>query len=472
MSFLRPAARFAAALLILAPLAAPAHADAVSRLKAHIARIVHSERSMGNVGIYFKAAGSGRVLYARNADTPMIPASNFKLITTATALADLGPDFRFHTEVLGPPPDVESGLINGDVYLRGNGDPTFIEPWTRPALGPFYDFADRMWQRGVRRINGSVVGDDSAFDRDFLGHGWRKSYLMLDYAPETGALSINGNVCHLEVRPDHVTAYPPTTALRYRRISSRGAAGVTRRLDSNDILIGNLHGGTVHTSMTFHNPPLYTTSTFASILKGRRIQVASAPRLINPTELPLPSGLIQYGAHDSAPLLKILRWTNKESDNLFAQHIFKAVGWKMYGQGTLANCNRAITEFLSGLGVDVRGLQVADGCGLSVLDRVTPRQFVEMLDAMSRRSDAALWKSTLSVAGKDGTLSYRMKGLNVIGKTGTIDGTCTLSGYLITKAGQQVSFSILVNHHHTSNDHVRWFQDQIVRAVAACGETL
>ena len=448
--------------------------DACARVKQRISRIVRGDRALtrADVGIFIRATDSGRVLYAKNADTPMIPASNFKLVTTAVGLHHLGPDFRFRTEVLGPPPDVGSGIINGNVYLRGNGDPTMVEPWTRPATGPFLTFADRMWERGVRGITGDVVGDDSAFDRDFLGKGWRRHYLLLDYAPETGALSINGNVCHLDVRGDRVNAWPPTSALQYRRVGSRGGPSVSRAFSTNNIIINNVKSNPVRTSMTFHNPPLYTTGTFAAILNDHKIKVDGGARLITAAEAPLPLGLVQYGEHHSAPLLKILKQINKESDNLFAQHVFKAVGWRTGGQGTLDTTTRAINEFLTSLGVDVTNLQVADGCGLSVLNRVTPRQFVELLDGMSRRPDAGVWKSTLSVAGKDGTLSYRMRGLNVVGKTGTIDGTVTLSGYCITKAGQQVSFSILVNHHRTSNDHVRWFQDEIVKVVAACNERL
>lgn len=450
---------------------APAHADSVARMKQRIASLVRAQqRCGGTMGLYVKALDTGRVVYAYRADAPLIPASNFKVLTTAVGLAALGPDFRFHTQVLAPPADAVTGVINGNVYLKGNGDPTFVEPWTRPATGPLLDFADAMYKRGVRKVTGHVVGDDSAFDREFIGRGWFQRYLLCDYAPETGALSINGNVMHLVVRPQGIEAWPPTSLLNVRRISSRGQTSVSRQYDSSNIVVRNLKQP-VQTTMTLHNPPLYTTTTFRIILGKRGIPTAGA-RLVEDKETPLPEGLIVYGEKWSVPLLAILKRINKQSDNLFAQHVFKALGWKVHGKGTLANSARAIRDFLDGLGVDTRGLQVADGCGLSVLNHVTARQFVELLEGMNRRPDARVFKSTLSIAGKDGTLRGRMTGLRVAGKTGTIDGACTLSGYVITHAGQEVAFSILVNHHRTSNDQVRWFQDEVVKAVAASSERL
>lgn len=451
-----------------------AHADTVSRVKQKIASILGNSRlSRSQVGVYVRVTESGRVLFARNADTPMIPASNLKVLTTAAGLAVLGSDFRFTTEVLGPPVDVASGVISGNLYLRGTGDPTMVEPWTRPATGPFESFAAELRKRGVRSVTGALVGDDSAFDREFIGKGWMRRYILLDYAAETAALSINGNVMSLDVRPDRVIAYPDTAALRYRRISSRGGFVVTRNMGSSTVIIQNQKPGkAVQTSMTIHNPSEYTTGVFSKILGYHGITFGEKMRLVNETELPLPQGFVQYGVHQSAPLLKILKRINKHSDNLFADHVFKALGFRKYSKGSLDNSTRTIKEFLASLGVDTTGLELADGCGLSVLNRVSPRQFVGLLEGMSRRPDGHVFKSTLAEPNKEGTLGGRMSGLRVHAKTGTIDGTCTLSGYVMTRAGQQVCFSILVNHHRTSNDHIRWMQDEIVKSVAAINERL
>lgn len=454
---------------------APAQADPVAKVKQRISAILASQGlSRSQVGVYARVSESGRVLFARNADTPMIPASNFKLVTTATALGVLGSDFRFTTDVLAPPVDQGSGVINGNLYLRGTGDPTLVDPWTRPATGPFEQFADDLKKQGVKQVSGALVGDDSAFDRDFVGKGWLRRYLLLDYAAETAALSINGNVMSLDVRSDRVTSYPPTAALKYRRVvSSRGGFTVTRPAESSEVIVQNCKPGkSMQTSMTIHNPSEYTTGVFLSILQHRSIRFGEPMRLVNDSELPLPAGLVRYGSHESAPLLKILKRINQHSDNLFADHVFKAIGFMRYGKGTLDTSTEAVKEFLTKMGVDTTGLEVADGCGLSVLNRVSPRQFVQLLEGMARRPDAAVFKSTLAAPNRPGTLNGRMTGLPVLAKTGTIDGTCTLSGYVTTRAGQEVCFSILVNHHHTSNDHIRWMQDQIVKSIVQIGERL
>mgnify|MGYP006276740647 CR=1 FL=1 len=464
-----------ACLAVLGGGPSPARADQVAAVKQRISRILANQGlSRSQVGIYARVSDSGRVLFARNADTAMIPASNFKLVTTATAMGVLGPDYRFTTDVLGPPVDQGSGVISGNLYLRGTGDPTLVDPWTRPATGPFEQFADDLKKAGVKQVTGALVGDDSAFDRDFIGKGWLRRYILLDYAAETAALSINGNVMSLDVRPDRITSYPPTTVLKYRRVvSSRGAFTVTRPMESSEVLVLNCKPGkSMHTSMTIHNPSEYTTGVFLTILQRSGIHFGDPMRLVSDSELPLPAGLVRYGSHESAPLIKILTRINQHSDNLFADHVFKAVGFMRHGKGTLETSTTAVKEFLGKLGVDTAGLEIADGCGLSVLNRVSPRQFVQLLEGMSRRPDAALFKSTLAAPNRPGTLSGRMTGLRVLAKTGTIDGTCSLSGYVTTRAGQEVCFSILVNHHHTSNNHIRWLQDEIVKSLAQVSERL
>lgn len=462
-----------ACMLLTHAAARPAQADPVAGVKQRIARILANQGlSRSQVGVYARTLDSGRVLFARNADTAMIPASNFKLVTTATALAVLGPDFRFTTSVLGPPVDQGSGVIDGNLYLRGTGDPTMVDPWTRPATAPFEKFADELRKQGVKQVTGALVGDDSAFDRDFIGKGWLRRYILLDYAAETAALSINGNVMSLDVRNDRVTSYPVTTALQYRRVvSSRGGFVVTRPMDSSTVIVQNCKPGkAMQTSMTIHNPSEYTTGVFQAILQHSGIQLGAPMRLVSEDELPLPAGLVRYATHESAPLLKILKRINRHSDNLFADHVFKAVGFMRHGKGTLETSTQAAKEFMTRIGVDTSGLEIADGCGLSVLNRVSPRQFVQLLEGMARRPDIAVFKSTLAGPDREGTLSGRMAGLPVLAKTGTIDGTVTLSGYVRTRAGQEVCFSILVNHHRTSNDHIRWLQDEIVRAIAQIDE--
>lgn len=454
---------------------APAHAEPVAAAKLRIARILANDGlSRSQVGVYARAVDSGRVVFARNADAPMIPASNFKLVTTAVALACLGPDYRFTTDLLGPPVDQGTGVVNGNLYLRGTGDPTLVEPWTRPATGPFEAFSAELRKQGVKQVTGALVGDDSAFDRDFIGKGWLKRYLMLDYAAETAALSINGNVMSLDVRPGKIRSYPPTTTLKYKHVvSSRGGLTVTRPTDSSTVIVQNLKPGkSLQTSLTIHNPSEYTTGVLLSILQRDGLRFGAPMRLVEETDLPLPDGLVRYGFHESAPLLKILKRINKHSDNLFADHVFKAIGFHRLGKGTLDNSTAAIKEQLGKMGVDTTGLEIADGCGLSVLNRVSPRQFVQLLEGMARRPDAEVFRSTLAAGGKEGTLCGRLVGLPVYAKTGTIDGTCTLSGYVVTRAGQQIAFSILVNHHHTSNDAIRGLQDVIVKVLADIGERI
>lgn len=446
----------------------PAHAntDGVVRLRQKISKLVGRSDILHGaaVGIYLKAIDSGHVLYARNPNAPMMPASNFKVLTVGVALHDLGPNFRYQTQLLGPSAPVQDGVLHGNLVLKGSGDPSWLDPWERPAEGVLEDFADDLQKRGVKTIDGDLIGDDSAFDREFLGRGWKKRYLNCDYAAQCGALSLNGNLVSVNVEPKGIRTYPRSPAIHVVRASRGGGPlAFSRPLGTNDIKVCGQ--GTGGSCFTVQNPPLFTTEAFKVVLAHHKIRIVGQTRLIGETEK-LPAGLTVLDTHQSKPLIDMLRYLCKESDNFFAQHVFKTLGYKEKGKGTLENSADAIYDFCKANGVDTTGMMIADGCGLSVLDRVSPRQIVEYLGALYRQPEHKLFMSTLARAGKDGTMAYRLPGLPVWAKTGTINGTCTLCGYVYTKGRQMVSFSIMVNHHHVSPDAIRIWQDEIVKAVA------
>jgi len=441
-------------------------------LKRQIAAILDGNATPGSQqGVYIKVLGSGRVLYSRQGTTPMVPASNMKVLTTAVALDRLGPDFRFQTSLVGPRPDAR-GVIHGDLYLQGSGDPTLTPPYCQPATEPFAFFARQLKAQGVRQVVGDIVADDSAFDREFLARGWLERYRLDSYAAPVAALSLNGNVVEVIVSAEGIRTQPPTSGLTFSNQTGSGGPVYLDRPEGSDTIVVRGTPGpgeVVRRSLTVGNPPRFAAGAFQQILKEAGIPQKGGVRLIRPVGEPaLLASMHTYARYQSVPLPEILWQINRESDNLFAQHLFKALGERRSGRGTAANGEAAVKEFMTRHGISVAGLKMFDGCGLSPLDRVTPAQLVGVLEAMHAHPRRDLFRESLP-AGGQGTLSYRLNGLGVRAKTGTLAEDSSLSGYLVTANGQTLAFAMLFNKLESIGSAVD-AQDRIVNLLAAWPE--
>ncbi len=429
--------------------------------------------SRARVGLYFTLAENGDVLFSQNPNLPMIPASTLKLVTTASALSLLGPDYRFRTAIWGGDIDKSTGIMTGNLYLEGSGDPTFMDPFTDNSTETLHSFAAHLRKMGVTRIEGDLVGDDSAFDREFLGRGWKPRYLMYDYAAPAGGLSINGNCVRLIIQGGTVSMLPGN---RYIQIiydtQSRGELRVSRTPGTDRVNVAGSSGGTAYRNITINNPSMFTTAVFARVLEGHGITIDGKARLVDSGDTKYREYRRQIAFHRSPPLHEIVREINKESDNICAQHVFKAIGHQVKGKGTCDNSNDAIKEFFTGTGIDVSCFAMADGSGLSVYNRITPRQLNELLRYMKTHQHwEHFWKS-LPVAGVDGTLVYRMKGAPVRAKTGGLQGHIALSGYVTTKAGQQIVFVMFTNRHQHWGSRIRQNEDYILNILSGWNKLL
>lgn len=454
--------------------ALPARGGSAQDLKARIYRILTGNRSLvqGKNAVFVKVLRTGRVLYAHRGREPMIPASNLKILTTAAALDRLGPQFTYHTDLVGPAPGPD-GVIQGDVYLRGSGDPTMVSPYNVPGVEPLRFFARQLRQQGVKGITGDVVADDSVFDRQFLGLGWFERYRLDSYSAPVAGLSLNGNVVEVIISSDGVRLDPPSTGLKIVRKAGSGTVGVDRPRGSDVITVyGRVAPGeVVRRGLTVENPPLFTAGAFQEILRKAGVPQKGGIRLIRPVGEPaLLDGMKVYARYESPPLFDVIAQINEESDNLFAEHLFKTLGEQTGGRGTAETAQAAVAEFLQRHGVDTSGLRMVDGCGLSVLNRVSAVQMVGALEAMNRHP-ASRWFWESLPSGGEGTLTYRLGDVNVRAKTGTLLTDSSLSGYVVTAYGQTVAFSLLFNDVEGVWSAVE-AQDRIVRLLATWPEAL
>lgn len=405
-----------ALLLAAAALSWPsiATADISSEIGAILAQ---QQIDASATGIFVWDLDAARPVYTWNDDEQFAPASNMKLVTSAAALISWGADHRLATELYLPDVRITDGVLPGDLYLRGLGDPSLsTRDYQRRDLGfstaSLEAFARGLRARGVHTISGRVVGDESWFDDERTVSTWKPG-LETQCGP-ISALSGNGGV-HDDERVDSPATYSAqllTTALRKAGITIEGEPGVG--------------------------------------------------------EAPAEVKLLQQ--QSSAPLRVLLRHMNKESDNLFAEVLLKGLGRDFQDVGATSVGTLLSAATLASVSAPSYSHVVEDGSGLSYGNRLTPHIIVQLLGAMRQRPDFDVFYDSLAIAGKDGTLTERMRGTaaadNARAKTGTLNVATGLSGYVTSANDHLVAFSILM-----AGDPIDWVrstgaQDRIVAALA------
>ena len=431
-------------------------------------------------GVEVKSLDTGRLLYARNARTLMMPASNMKIVTLAAAIDTLGWDYRFKT-TLESSAAIEAGVLKGDLIVRGGGDPTINKRDNR-AAALFDQWAGALKTAGIRLIDGNVVADASAFERRGLGEGWSWDYLQYGYAAPAAALEFNENTATLTIRPaatpgeDAALELETSTGLGLIHHVVTGAAGSDTHIDIERTsdgawldVIGSIavDAKPVARDVAVANPALYFAHALLKALIERGIEVRGLPveqRESKNSVPPLPRQVLIES--QSPPLREIATVMMKVSQNLYAETLLKAVGASKKGLGTSENGRTAAREIFERWKIPASYVQ-ADGSGLSRYDFVTADMIVTILEHL--RGDPA-FLATLPIAGRDGTISTRMRATraeaNAIAKTGSIANVRALSGYVRTRDGETLAFSILANNFTIPAATVNWIADLAVETLA------
>ena len=407
--------RLGAAVLAALALVPAADAAAQSRLAGELGRSMRQAGSYS--GAYVANAETGRPVFAFRAGTPRILASNTKLFTTAAALARFGVEGTLGTEVRGiGAPDAE-GVWQGDLYLRGGGDPTF---GSRRFVGRNYAagatveaLAARVQAAGIRRITGRVYGDESRFDS--LRGGPDSRYGVSSYVGPLSALAYN------------------------RGLATEGGRGFQS------------------------NPPLHAAARLEAALKRRGVRIGRRAALRR-----TPPDAQTIASVDSPPMSRLVRITTKPSDNFFAEMLLKALAMQARGKGTTGGGASLAAGFARRLGA---GPRLVDGSGLSRSNRASPRRVGRLLLALRSRNEHQAMFDSLPIAGRDGTLRDRMRRGpargRCRGKTGTIAGVSALSGYCRARSGATYVFSFLMNGVNVNS--ARGLQDRMAHLIAARG---
>ncbi|MEG4580591.1 D-alanyl-D-alanine carboxypeptidase/D-alanyl-D-alanine-endopeptidase [Microcoleus sp. MON1_C5] len=425
------------------------------------------EFSRSRWGILIQPLSSSTTLYSRDATKYFIPASNAKLLTTAAALQKLGADFRIKTSVY-------SGE-NGSLYVAGRGDPSIAEAQLK-------SLAQQLKQRGISQVN-ELIGDDSYFQGSAVNPNWEWEDAQAGYGAPINSLIFNQNAIDLLLSPQalgqplKVTFAEPKQANQWQLQNNSVTVAqnesefieVGREFDRPIIRVsGQLKvGGEPESAyVAVVNPANNFLQQFQQVLAAEGIPVkqalvASASRNLNQ----------ELATVESPSLAELVRETNRESNNLYAEVILRLLGKvtdKMplppedTGEMGLKELKTALTQ----LGVNPNSYILADGSGLSRHNLISPEALVQTLRLMANSPAASIYRQSLPIAGENGTLKNRFNNtpnrVIVQAKTGTLSGVSALSGYIEVPNYEPLVFSIIVNQSDLSAAKMRSATDEIV----------
>jgi D-alanyl-D-alanine carboxypeptidase/D-alanyl-D-alanine-endopeptidase (penicillin-binding protein 4) len=470
------------------------HADALRDLRSQLSTVFNAPvTAHATWGVEVRSLDRGDVLFSLNAGRLMMPASNMKILTLAAAAELLGWDHRF-TTTLETSAAVEAGVLRGDLVVRGTGDPT-ISTRGKRAETVFDEWASALRAAGITAIEGRIVGDDQAFDDEGLGPGWSWDYLEAGYAAPVGALQYNENTADLTTAPGAAIGDPivvrlaPGTGLTVtnRAVtiaaaegSGRGGLDIRRRIDRPELEISGMLplGAAASTRVVaVLNPTQFFVEGLKDALAARGIAVSGAAVDMDDLVASLPGPGVERRAlatTTSPPLREIATVLMKVSQNQYAETLLKAIAAAGGGIGTTTGGRRRVQELFTSWGIPADGYVVSDGSGLSRYNYVSPAAVNALLARLhgdARHRDPFV--ATLPVAGKDGTIASRMRRSraegNAVAKTGSIANTRALSGYVRTRSGETLAFSIIANDFVVPAATVTWIADLAVEILANFG---
>jgi len=425
------------------------------------------------VGALVVARDGGRVLYAKNADAPLVPASNQKILTATAALATFGPTHVFPVEVYASSPPDAKGVVER-LYLRGTGDPTLTSE-------DFWRLAADLRMAGITRVSGGLAIDDSAFDAARWNPRWGPVSARAYHAPAS-AFSVNygafAAVVHAGAEmgsPVEVRIDPPIPYLRLVNRALTGKRGSRPTLavgrssgdgfEAVEVTGSAPAGGAAKTYYrSVEDPVGYAEAVMRLQLAANGIEVVGATQRAG-----VPADAVPILEFDGHPVSEIVRRCLKYSNNVVAESLVKALGAHASGTaGSWENGVPALRTALADAGLPLAGVVLVDGSGLAYDNRVTPRLLVAALRFADRSFGfGAEFVSGLPVAARDGTLEKRARGAidAVRAKTGLLTRVTALSGFARLADGAEVAFSIVVNDFKSSDDRAMQAVDGFAAAL-------
>ncbi|MDN4493252.1 D-alanyl-D-alanine carboxypeptidase/D-alanyl-D-alanine endopeptidase [Ureibacillus aquaedulcis] len=434
--------------------------QAASNLESSVQNQLGSE----DISVSLRELDSGELLFEKNGDLTMKPASTLKLLTASAALGMLGPDYRFRTEIFIDG-EIEGKTLNGDLYIKGGGDPTLQKK-------DFIFLAGVLKSNGISEIKGNIYGDDSLFAGEQLTPGIAKEDESFYFAARTSALTmspdndydagtiiIHVNAANAGERPQ-VTADPGTSGLiidNQALTVSRNQPNtieILRQYGTNQVTItGNIPLSTTFKDwVTLIDPTINTLEAIKASLEESGLTLAKTIKLERKS-VPRKAKSI-YTKH-SLPLESLMHPFLKLSNNSMANIFIKTLGREFNGKGDTNEGLIALKDYGISIGLNMENWRLEDGSGLSHANKVSANELSLLLTKMNEIPSYKILHSSLPIGGQadrkvGGSLKNRFieeKYRNrVIAKTGHISGVYTLAGYVKANSGRTYAFAIMTQN--------------------------
>ena len=419
-----------------------------------------------NISILFRDLDSDSVIASFRPNSSVPTASTLKVITTATALETLGADFRFPT-YLETDGEITNGILNGNIYIRGTGDPTLGSRYLGDA-----DFMPKwvkaIREAGITQINGSIIADVSAYDpAEAIPYGWTREDIGNYYAAGVFPLCYNDNITTLFINSGSIGSkaeilstdpFMPNVEFENYLTCGTGRDWLASCMPYSNLctLSGNIvpNKGRWSIKIAMPNPPLLLAQNFAGALNSNNIRVENAAKYSKQNDS-LTNRKIIY-THYSVPLRDIIAETNQQSNNMYAEQIFRLLGSEFVNKITskpilIADCIEYEKLFWRNIAIDLNSSFIYDGSGLSPQDAVSASTLVSILTYMGKYSRFKNeWTASLPISGKSGTLRGFLTETKlenkVIAKSGTTSRVKAYAGYINADDGHTYVFAVMVNN--------------------------
>ena len=436
-------------------------------------------------GVSVRSLKNDELLFSMNAGRMQTPASNQKLITTAVAAEKLGWDFRYTTKIYATGPQNGEDL-DGDLVIVSNGDPT-INTRHPDRWGAFEEWAKQLYAKGIRRVNGQLIGDDNAFAEPGWGFGWAWDDLSLGYGAPVGALQYNENQVELLIGPGIdpgsraiISVSPPGSGIILNHDVTTAAEGqpsrvsITRVPGSNMLTVSGqvaIGSPAISEIAAVPNPTIFYLNALRQALARNGVFVGGNPLDIDDARIkPDYSKATLLVEDQSAPLQSIIEVCLKFSRNEYAETLLYSLAPTL-SEATAEAGLEVVKDTLTAWNVAPEFYIARDGSGLSRNDYAAPDAFISLLSHMWKDPrHMEPYRSSMPNAGVDGTLSERLRSSvaaeRVWAKTGSMSNVRSLSGYLMTLDNEPIAFSFMATGFRVPSSQIDATMDEaLIRLV-------
>ena len=450
-----------------------------------LARVVEeTQRSVGlshaSLAVCVYDVTDNKPIYSCNAQLSMTPASLQKLLTTGVGFAQLGSQFRFVTRVSMRGDIDRDGVLHGNIYIEGGGDP-LLGSYRYRQTAPdslFAGWLTALKRKGVRRVDGRVCYNTSVFDDQILHDNWQWGDVGNYYGAGVCGLNFHENMYFVYFDPGSKVGHPAMmVGVKPKNINVHGTCEVTTgAINSGDqvtiygspLSVNRLYRGTVPLGKknfavrgAMPDPAQHCADLFATHLRAGGISISASSMRVYSKPDSLRSIIDQF----SPEYRTIAQYTNLTSNNIYAESIFKYLGHNRYHDGSFAGGAKAIADYMHTKGIDLGGVHIDDGSGLSRCNRLTADFLCRYLTAISREPFFEEFLTTLQE--KSESLLGRSNSDRVVRvKSGTMDGVKAFAGYVVSPQGRTLAFCVISNGHDCTSHEATDKLNRIVAKIA------